>query len=651
MNRFRWIRGLSIPNLIAVLLAVAAVIYVVPPLRRGVEGIFMHHEETSGADFYYTCPMHPDIRLDQPGDCPICGMSLVKKVAGAAEGERTDIRVTPTQVQLTGVRTEMVRLRNLVKEIDTYGKIDYDERSLSYVSAWIDGRIDTLFVDFTGVEVQKGHALVSLYSPGLVSGQQEYLLALDALHEAEARGSKPAESKARDVVASSRQRLAYWGITDRQIQDLEQTRHVKDHLTIYAPIGGTVIHKNAFEGMYVKEGDRLFQIADLSKLWMYAEIYEDDIPFLYKERPDDYYECPMHPGQTSKRPADCPICNMPMIRTNPNIDIELTTRALPDEVFHGTISFADPFLDPKTRTMRVRVNVDNERRLLRPEMFARARILLEMGETLAVPENAVIQSGKRALVLMDAGEGRFRPQPVQLGGRWLVDPERLSTESEDLVFSPEATRFHEILRGLDGGEMVVTSGNFLLGSESKLQGALAKMVEETEKKWSSQDSLAAALEPKRRILGQEEPGIAKILESYYSIRSALAGDSQEGTSKLASVIAETSKNSGLADPARRLAKAAQGADISATREALKPLSENLISYLQLYGTSDQPVPVAYHCPMADANWIQDNRDMGNPYYGSSMLKCGSEIPLLTGEMEGGREMRPRSAKGHEDHVH
>lgn len=637
MNR---IQRPSVANIVAVVLAVAAVIYVVPPLRHSVEGIFGGHaEETGSEDFYYTCPMHPDIRLAQPGDCPICGMSLVKKAAGAGEEDRTSIRVTPTQVQLTGVRTETVQTRGLVKEIDTYGKIDYDERGLAYVAAWIDGRIDTLFVDFTGVKVQKGHAMVSLYSPKLVSGQQEYLLAADGLRQAEASGSPTAISRARDTKESARQRLLYWGVTARQVDDLERTRRVKDHLTIHAPIGGTVIHKNAFEGMYVKEGDRLFRIADLSKLWLYAEIYEDEIPYLYRERPGDYYECPMHPDQRSDQPKDCPVCDMPMIRANPNVEVEITTRALPGEDFRGTISFTDPFLNPQTRTMRVRVNVDNQDGFLRPEMFARARINLDAGEVLAVPENAVIHSGKRALVLVDEGRGQFRPQPVQLGRLWLVDPEYMEREDEDLVFSAGAIRYHEIVRGLERGEKVVTSGNFLLGSESKLQGALTKMVEETEAGWSRQDSLTAGLDAKKATLGEKEPDITKILDAYYAIRAKLASDTEDDVAKLAAAIAGIARNTGLADPAQALKTAAGGGDIEATRKALKPLSENLIDYVRLHGKPDDRDAVAYYCPMYDASWMQADRDMGNPYYGSSMLKCGNEISLVAGGTadETGRE--------------
>jgi hypothetical protein len=301
--------------------------------------------------------------------------------------------------------------------------------------------------------------------------------------------------------------------------------------------------------------------------------------------------------------------------------------------------------------MRVRVNVDNRNGFLRPEMFARARINLEVGEAMAVPEDAVIHSGKRALVLVDEGRGRFRPQPVQLGRLWLVDPERMDQENQDLVFSAEAIRYHEIVRGLEGGEMVVTSGNFLLGSESKLQGALSKMVEETDKEWSSRDSLLAALESKKTILGQKEAGVGQILEAYFTIRATLAADSQDGVARLADDIAGAATNSGLADPARTLAKVARGDDIEATRKTLKPLSENLIAYLQLHGAPAEQIPVAYYCPMADASWLQDDTDMGNPYYGSSMLKCGREIPLLPEEMTEEPEAGRREAGGHEGHIH
>jgi Cu(I)/Ag(I) efflux system membrane fusion protein len=628
MARSRWLRNLNVSNILAVVIALAAVIYVVPPFRHAVEGLFGEAEEEEATGYYYTCPMHPDIRLPLPGDCPICGMSLVRKKLGEGEGERAEIRVTPTQVQLTGVTTSPIRVRKLYKEIDTYGKIDYDERRLAYVASWIDGRIDTLFVDFTGVEVQKGHPMVSIYSPQLISGQQEYLLALDAYESAKRSGSQQAILRAQGVLESARQRLLYWGVAPEQIEELKRTRKVKDHLTIPAPIGGTVIHKNAFEGMYVKEGDRLFQIADLSKLWMYADIYEDEIPFLYQERPGDYWECPMHPDQRSDEPGGCPICEMPMVRTNPEIKIEITTRSFPGKVFLGTISFTDPFLNPKTRTMRVRVNIDNEDRLLRPEMYARARIYLEVGELLAVPENAVIFSGKRAIVLVDEGEGRFRPQPVQLGRRWLVDKEREEREERELVFLTEAIRYHEVVRGLEEGDRVVTSGNFLIGSESQLQGALAKMVEQTEEAWSREDSIAAVMEKLGPTLGKVEPELDAILQDYFAIRRALASDELGDAAKRAGAIASRAVNPGIKEPAQGFARAAQAGDLAAAREAFKPLSESLVSYFQLHAQEVDQLPVAYYCPMADARWLQEDTDMGNPYYGSAMLRCGEQIQIV-----------------------
>ena len=211
-------------------------------------------------------------------------------------------------------------------------------------------------------------------------------------------------------------------------------------------------------------------------MWLFADIYEDDIPFLYQKRPDDFYECPMHTDVTSDVPATCHKCGMDLIRTNKSIKVEITTRAFPGEIFDGTISFTDPFLKPETRTVRVRVNIDNPELKLKPDMYARVKIRLPVGQIVAVPENAVIHSGKRTFVLVEEAKGQFRPQPVELGRKWVEDIEREESERERLVFQRESIRYHEVLGGLDVGDRVVTSGNFLLGSESQLQGALSKML-------------------------------------------------------------------------------------------------------------------------------------------------------------------------------
>lgn len=594
--------------------ALAVVVLVVPSARHSAMDFFNLGTESAEADVYYTCPMHPQIKLPQPGDCPICGMSLVKKEAG--EQEQTGVvAVTPRQIQLTGVTVTPVKRRYLTRDIHTYGKIDYDETRLAVVSAWVDGRIDDLFVDFTGTTVQKGHALVSLYSPQLISTENEYLIARKNLRRAEQSGQQQAISSARSLAESTRRRLLRWGLSEGQLDRIAETGDVEDHITIHAPVGGTVITKKAVEGMYVKEGDVLFQIADLSRVWLYAEIYEEDIPFLYQEREGDYWTCPMHPDVRQEHEGSCPICGMELIRTNDNIDVEITARALPGVTFLGQVAFTDPFLDPTTRTVRVRVNIDNPDGVLKPNMFARAEIGLPIGDVLAVPENAVIQSGERRIVLVEEEPGRFRPQPVRLGRMWLDDPERIAEERTDLVFKDEALRYHEVLAGLEAGEEVVTSGNFLLGSESQLQGALAKMIEESNIEPAAQEDT-----PHYEFI--EEPKLDDILSSYYAIHDSLAADTIAKINTWATRIEEEAKSPAIIKAAEPLTHAHHKNDIDATRDDFEALSNVLIAYVGAHRDQLKEMPLKAYCPMADAFWLQGEGELLNPYYGSKMLYCG-----------------------------
>jgi Cu(I)/Ag(I) efflux system membrane fusion protein len=603
------------------LILVLAVFLAVPSTRNSMLGFFNLTKEQAEEGVYYTCPMHPDIRLPQAGECPICGMTLVKKTVGSEE-QSGRINVTTRQVQLTGVTVEKLRSRELIKEIDTYGQIDYDETRLSVVAAWVGGRIDKLYVNFTGVTVNKGHALVYLYSPDLISTEKEYLLARANLFKVQKSNMKEAIANAQALVNSSRQRLLWWGLSESQIERIGQSGDVEDHITIYAPIGGTVIDKHAYEGMYVKEGEELFHIADLSRVWLYADIYEDEIPFLFQKREGDYYECIMHPEERSDKPGTCPECGMELTRTNPSLKVEIATRAFPGEVFTGTISFTDPYLNPETRTVRVRVNIDNPDLKLKPGMFARARMLIPVGKTLAVPENAVLFSGKRRIVLVEEEKGRFRPQPVKLGRLWLNDRNREEEELTKLVFKREALRYHEVLAGLEEGEKVVTSGNFLLGSESQLQGALTKMLEITDEEEAS----SGQTEEEVSYEFSKEQSISDILEAYYGIQKLLAEDKTDGVDKLAEAILESAKSKSIKDAAEPLHHASQKNDIKATRDDFETLSDVLIAYIEKYKSSVSRLPARFYCPMRDAEWLQDaQQTKANPYYGTAMLKCGEVV--------------------------
>jgi Cu(I)/Ag(I) efflux system membrane fusion protein len=618
MNKSRMPRSKSLAWIVVVVVAAVA-IGGIPSTRHAVRDFFGLAAQTTDADSYYTCPMHPEIRLPQMGDCPICGMSLVKKTRGE-EIQTGTISVTTQQIQLAGVTTEPVRRRELSRQITAFGKVDYDETRLAVVSAWVGGRIDKLYVDFTGVTVDKGHPLVKLYSPDLISTQNEYLLAIDNLENLRAGGHEDAIHSAEDMVHSARQRLLRWGLSEEQLERVEQTRTVEDHVTIYAPLGGTVIQKNAYEGMYVREGDVLFRLADLSTVWVDVEVYEDDIPFLYQKRAGDYYRCPMHHQVTSTKPGTCRICGMELVRVNDSVVVNIQARAFPGEEFQGVISFTDPFLDPETRTVRIRVDVDNSDQKLKPNMYARANIHLPVGDLLAVPENAVILSGSRNIVLVEEGPGRFRPQPVRLGRMWLDDGQRANEERSSLVFKQESLRYHEVLAGLREGEVVVTSGNFLLGSESQLQGALSKML--------GSESGEAGEEPADSLADHHfarEERLDKILNAYYAIGKALTRDETDGIPAQAGKIVDAAANELIRKAAEPLRRAHDKKDIEAARDDFHALSDALIAYVGSRKSQMEHLPLLAYCPMKDANWLQaaNSDELLNPYYGSKMLYCGS----------------------------
>ena len=293
---------------------------------------------------FWTCSMHPQIKRDKPGRCPICDMELTPMREEAGGGEKASLRLGVRARQLASVQTTSVNYRKLTKSIFTVGKIDYDESSVAHVTAWVSGRTDKLYVNFTGTIVKKGEHLIYMYSPDLLSTQEEYLLAYRGIEKLKDSPIPEVISSSKTLLENTRQRLLLWGITEEQINELERTQTPQTHLTIYAPIGGTIISKDAFEGMYFETGDMLFTIADLSGVWLYLDIYEYDLPWVRY-------------GQ----------------------DIEVITESYPGDVFHGTVVFIDPFLNEVTRSVKVRINMDNREGKLKPGMYVNARLKVKLG--------------------------------------------------------------------------------------------------------------------------------------------------------------------------------------------------------------------------------------------------------------------------------
>ena len=404
----------------------------------------------------YTCGMHPQIIQDHPGNCPICGMKLtpIRKQAGTstpgehkiayykstmkpgetsqqpgkdsmgmdmvpvyenAANESQIIAIDPSTIQTMGIRTAEVTRGPLRRLIRTVANVDYDETALADVTTKYKGWIEKLYVDSTGALVNPGDPLFEIYSPELYSAQTEYLAALSAQS-----GSPSAEDRA--LLDSARTKLKFYDISDAQIAELEKTRTATKTLTITAPIAGCVVEKNVVVGQMVDSGMKLYRLADIGVVWVYAQVYEQDLSAVQL-------------GQ----------------------EATMTLSYLPDRKFRGRVTYIYPTVDEKTRTARVRMEFHNPGYFLKPGMFATVELVADIAPSaLLVPDSAVLRSGQKNTVFIALPGGKFEARKVALG---------LSGENDQ----------DQVLSGLEAGERVVTSGQFMLDSESQLREAIQKM--------------------------------------------------------------------------------------------------------------------------------------------------------------------------------
>lgn len=373
---------------------------------------------------YWVDPMHPQYKSDKPGTAPDCGMELVpvyadggtSEPAASVEGYAT-VDLPPERRQAIGVAVGPVERRELVKTIRAVGRVATDERRVHRIHAKFEGYVERLYVDFTGKAIRRGQPLLSVYSPDLFATQQEYLLAHRAKRELEASPNRAVSRGASELYESARQRLLLWDIPRSEIERLERTGEPRRALTLISPADGVVVAKNVVAGARVMPNDPLFEIADLSRVWVLADVYESEIPSVRL-------------GQTGR----------------------MTLSYLPGRVWTGKVTFIAPTINPDTRTVSVRLEFDNPDRTLKPEMFAEVVLERSLGSVVTVPEGAVLSTGTRSLVFVDKGEGRFEPREVEPGTK--VDS------------------WWEIRKGLAPGEQVVTQANFLIDSESRLKAAL-----------------------------------------------------------------------------------------------------------------------------------------------------------------------------------
>ncbi|MFB3920970.1 MAG: efflux RND transporter periplasmic adaptor subunit [Terriglobia bacterium] len=376
---------------------------------------------------YYEDPMHPWYRSDKPGIAPDCGMKLVPVYAeqpgsGTAPTIPGGVQISAARQQLLGLTTAQAEYRPLEKVIRTVGRVALDEERIANVHIKVSGWIQKVFVDYTFQHVMKGDPLFTLYSPELLASEQEYLLALKAEKELGASSLADVSAGGKSLKEAARRRLELWDLTDEQIRELEQTGKPQREITFYAPASGHVLERKAFPNQYITPDTELYKIADHSEVWVYADIYEAELPLIEL-------------GQ----------------------EATLTAESLPGQELVGHIAFIQPHLMDQTRTLPVRVEFPNPDLKLKPGMFVNVEIRRALGRQLTVPVDAVLDSGERQRVFVARADGVFEPREVKLGER-----------TEDYV---------AIVKGLRAGEKVVTRANFLVDSESNLRQAIAGMAE------------------------------------------------------------------------------------------------------------------------------------------------------------------------------
>ncbi len=521
----------------------------------------------------YQSPMHPWITSEQPGKCTICGMDLTPVYEGEPGHEAAPgtVRLGASAVHVAGVSTTELREQPLVRTLRVAGVLEDDETRHRVLSAWVEGRIERLFVNHLGAEVLAGQPLAVIYSPTLFTAQREYL-------DLRARGDGDGP-----LLAAARERLLLLGLGAGQIDSLDPEAPPSPFTEILAPMSGTVVSRSVYEGGYVKEGDPLFEIADYARMWFLFDAYESDLAWL-----------------------------------RPGLEVEVSVESRPGETFSAPIAFIDPTIDPRTRTARVRVELENPleetargtRRKLQHRLYAEGRIALESPVVLAAPRSAVLDTGTRAVAYVDLGEGAYEQRTLRLGRRG------------DTAI--------EIREGLRVGERVVTHGALILDGQAQLEGGIGG--------GGSHDHGHAAA-PELRLAPAVLAELPPLVDAAARASAALAADRLEDyagpRAELASVVAALAREhrpAGFESVAALAGELVDGPELKATRSAYEPFSTALADWL-LAVRKQHPEAAVFHvfeCPMTPVlgagRWVQQDDDLRNPFFGSAMLTCGNEVP-------------------------
>ncbi len=625
-----------------------------------------HQGESSsvlGEKKIWTCAMHPQIRQPKPGPCPICSMDLIPIEDSSDDISPRSLKMSEGAKKLANIEVAVVERKFVSKEIRMVGKVDYDETRLAYITSWVPGRLDRLYVDYTGVPVKKGDHLVYIYSPEILTAQEELLQVIKTVDELKDSNVEIIRETAQATVTASREKLRLWGLSDQQIKAIENSGKATDHITIYSPMGGIVIDKNVVEGIYVQTGTRIYTIADLSQVWIKFDAYESDLPWLRY-------------GQ----------------------EIKFFTEAYPGEVFKGRIAFIDPVLNERTRTVKVRVNVANTRGKLKPNMFVRAIVDANIAEggkvidaslagrwispmhpeiiknepgacsicgmplvkaeslgfvasgitpvqaPLVIPVSAPLITGRRAVVYVQSPEdsSQFSGREVTLGSR--------------------AGDYYIVKKGVKEGERVVTNGNFKIDSALQILAKPSMMSPKTPEGSYGRDAGQLVGEQAYEENSSVEKSsfqnlpeafvndLDEVLSIYFAMQISLSEDhfidTQKASDRLLAKISAIDVNQLpesmhmvwekiISELQKSTAMIKESNNLESARIGFAELSEVLVNATEYLMTILDGKIVRIHCPMAfnsrGADWLQNDDLVKNPYFGNTMPDCGTVLRTNTPE--------------------
>ncbi len=536
----------------------------------------------------WTCSMHPQIRQDKPGKCPICGMDLIPLNSGNDETTEFNItQMTESAMKIAEVQTTIVQKSSPGKEIRLTGKVKPDERKIAVITSRFSGRIENLFVNFTGETVQQGQKLATIYSPDLITAQKELFETIKF------KQSNPEYYKA------ARNKLKLWSLSESQIDNIEKNAEPQNYFDVLSPLSGTVMKRQVSHGDYVTEGGLLFEIADLSSVWLMFDAYESDLPW---------------------------------IRTGDNLTFEV--QSMPGKIFNGKVTFIDPVVNPEARVAYVRTEMVNPDNLLKPEMFVHGIIkakLPNVANALIIPKSSVLWTGKKAIVylkLQDKGKPTFEYREITLG--------------------EDAGSFYVVKDGLKEGDEIVTNGVFKIDGAAQLAGKQSMMnpedmaadkgrsAEKSPKTDQSEKLFVNSVDINQKAKDALQP----LIDDYLSMKDALSKDNFMGAKNAALQMRKTitgidmglftgeshkdwMKYSG--DLQNALKQISPIQKIEEMRKVFKQISDGTIAFATSF-TPYNKLLYLQHCPMAfnnkGADWLSLSKEIKNPYFGASMLTCG-----------------------------